>query len=155
MLKYLYEKEVFSEIPNEISLGISISGCRIRCHGCHSQELWEDIGTELSISNVIKLLQKHQGISCFLLMGGEHDIDTLIEIFKYVKYNYNIKTAWYCGLDNIPNDKKEIYTYLDYVKIGRYDERLGGLTSPKTNQRFYIVNHYATLKDITSSFVRT
>ena len=29
MLKYLYVKEVFSEIPSEISLAVSITGCLI------------------------------------------------------------------------------------------------------------------------------
>lgn len=28
---------------------------------------------------------------------------------------------------------------LDYLKLGPYDERLGGLDSPATNQRFYRV----------------
>ena len=28
---------------------------------------------------------------------------------------------------------------LDYLKLGPYDERLGGLDSPTTNQRFYRV----------------
>lgn len=26
---------------------------------------------------------------------------------------------------------------LDYLKLGHYDERLGGLDSPTTNQRFF------------------
>ena len=49
MLKYLYTREVFQEVPEEMSLAIAISGCRIRCKGCHSRELWEDKGEILDV----------------------------------------------------------------------------------------------------------
>lgn len=139
MLKYLYSKEVFREIPEEITLGISISGCKIHCPECHSKELWEDKGTILDLQQVDILLQQHKGITCICLFGGEHDIDSLIEIFMYL--HKKIKTAWYCGLDNIPKDKMGITQYLDYLKLGHYDHKLGGLDSPTTNQRLYKLKH--------------
>ena len=52
MLKYLYTKEVFLEVPSEISLGVSITGCTIHCYGCHSRELWEDKGNPLTIEKL-------------------------------------------------------------------------------------------------------
>ena len=64
MLKYLYCKEVFSEIPSEISLGISISGCQIHCQGCHSKDLWADNGTPLTQQCLELLLKAHQGAGC-------------------------------------------------------------------------------------------
>ena len=157
MLKYIYVKEVFSEVPGEISLGISISGCQIHCQRCHSRELWEDKGTPLIIEELDDLLNKHQGVTCLLLLGGEHDIDSLIELFQYA--HRRIKTAWYCGLDMIPKDKLGIMQYLDFVKLGHYDQELGGLGSPLTNQRFYKVeslsdNDYSKLTDITSLFIK-
>ena len=139
MLRYLYAKEIFSEIPGEVTLGISISGCIIRCTGCHSRELWEDKGTVLGLTELQWLLSQHKGISCLLLLGGEHDIDSLIELFMYAYKR--VTTAWYCGLDNIPKDKQGILQYLDYIKLGHYDPELGPLTSPTTNQRFYHVEH--------------
>ena len=129
MLKYLYCKEVFAEVPSEITLGVSISGCQIRCPGCHSRELWEDKGTPLTMEELQTLL----------LLGGEHDIDTLTELFQYAYKK--VKTAWYCGLDMIPKDKLGIMQYLDYLKLGHYDHELGGLNSPTTNQRFYQIEH--------------
>lgn len=137
MLKYLYCKEVFNEIPKEITLGISISGCQIRCAGCHSRELWEDKGEPLTVENVEKLLEAHKGVTCLLLLGGEHDIDALISIFHY--FHSSIKTAWYCGLDMIPKDKMDIIKFLDYYKIGHFDIDLGGLSSSTTNQRLYMI----------------
>ena len=139
MLKYLYCKEIFAEVPSEIPLGVSISGCQIRCQGCHSRELWEDKGTLLTMEELQNLLDKHKGITTLLLLGGEHDIDTLIELFQYAYKK--VKTAWYCGLDMIPKDKLGIMQYLDYLKLGHYDHELGGLNSPTTNQRFYQIEH--------------
>ena len=139
MLKYLYCKEIFAEIPSEITLGVSISGCQIRCKGCHSRELWEDKGTPLTIDELQSLLDKHKGITTLLLLGGEADIDSLIELFQYAYKK--VRTAWYCGLDLIPKDKLGIIQYLDFLKTGHYDQELGGLTSPTTNQRFYKIEH--------------
>ena len=64
MLKYLYCKEVFKEVPDEITLGISISGCKIRCKNCHSKELWEDKGTVLTVEELDNLVNSHNGITC-------------------------------------------------------------------------------------------
>ena len=139
MLKYLYVKEVFSEIPGEISLAISITGCRVMCQACHSRELWEDKGKPLTWDSLNALINIHHGITCVLLMGGEHNIDALTELFYHAR-RY-VKTAWYCGLDNIPKDKIGILQYLDFVKTGHYDAELGGLASPTTNQRLYKIEH--------------
>ena len=133
MLKYLYCKEIFQEVPGEITLGISISGCQIHCSGCNQRELWEDKGTPLTLEEIDTLLKQHQGITCLCLFGGERDIDALIEIFMYA--HKRIKTAWYCGLDVVPNNKIGILMYLDYIKLGHYDLELGGLDSPTTNQK--------------------
>lgn len=156
MLKYLYTKQIFSEIPGEITLGISISGCQIHCNGCHSRELWEDKGTQLTRKRLESLIIDNQGITCLLLLGGEHDIENLINLFYYMSVTFpKIKTAWYCGLDMIPKDKKEILDYLNYVKTGHFDINLGGLDSKDTNQRLCEIKHTPKgnkLNDITYKF---
>ena len=139
MLKYLFCKEVFREIPGEISLGLSISGCTIRCPACHSRELWEDKGTPLTWNNLNAIINIHHGITCLLLMGGEHNIDALTELFMYA--HKRVKTAWYCGLDRLPKQHQGILQYLDFYKEGHFDMELGGLDSPTTNQRLYHITH--------------
>lgn len=139
MLKYLYVQEIFREVPGEITLGISISGCQIRCKGCHSRELWKDEGTPLTLEALDKLLKEHQGVTCVCLFGGESDVDYLEGLFKHL--HGQVKTAWYCGLDMIPRDKRSILQYLDYYKTGHYNSEYGGLDSPTTNQRFYSLEH--------------
>lgn len=154
MLKYLYTREVFAEIPSEFSLAVAISGCTIRCKGCHSRELWEDKGTPLDVETLCGLLNQHQGITTLLLLGGEHDIDTLTELFMYA--HKRVKTAWYCGLDTVPRKNMGIYQYLDFLKLGRFDIELGGLSSPSTNQHLYMIEHQGDgnywRTDITSLF---
>lgn len=46
----------------------------------------------------------------------------------------NLKTALFTGyeLDQVP---AELISHLDYIKVGPYKARLGGLDSPRTNQR--------------------
>lgn len=139
MLKYLYAKEVFREIPDEISLGISISNCKIHCKGCHSPELWKNRGKALTWPVLKQLLKEHQGISCLLLLGGEADISALTELFFYA--HQVVKTAWYCGLDILPKQYNGIFEYLDYYKIGSYKEKLGGLDNPNTNQKLFHLTH--------------
>ena len=151
MLKYLHVKEVFSEIPDEITLAIAISGCTLKCYGCHSRELWEDKGEELSMITLNDLIKNHKGITCVCLFGGEHDITTLKMLFSMVRHKYGLKTAWYCGLDLLPKAHLDMPTYLDYLKLGRFDLELGPLNDPNTNQRFYKINNNK-LEDCTSLF---
>lgn len=66
-------------------------------------------------------------------------MDSLIELFQYA--HERVKTAWYCGLDMVPKDKLDIIQYLDYLKVGHYDQDLGALDSFTTNQRFYKIKH--------------
>ena len=149
MLKYLYYKEIFKEVPGEITLGISISGCQIRCKGCHSRDLWEDKGTPLTQECLEHLLKEHQGVTCLCIFGGEHDIDALTELFMYA--HKRIKTAWYCGLDIIPKKHLGLLEYLDYLKLGHYDQELGGLDSSHTNQKL-MKKEEGEWVDITSIF---
>lgn len=154
MLKYLWTREVFQEIPEEMSLAIAITGCRIHCKGCHSRELWEDKGETLDVETLCGLLNQHKGITCCLLMGGEHNIDALTELFMYA--HKRLKTAWYSGLDRLPKEHQGILQYLDFYKEGHYDVELGGLDSPITNQRLYHITHPGEkLWDITKMMQRS
>ena len=68
-LKYVEHSVTMAEVPQEVSLTISISNCVYRCHGCHSQYLQEDVGKPL-IPDLEGLIERYQGlISCVCLMG--------------------------------------------------------------------------------------
>lgn len=137
MLKYLNTEVTFSEIPDEITLCINITGCKNACRGCHSAYLAEDIGTELTIEELQKLILKNKGITCICLMGGDSDPKEIEELAMVLQYQswYPLKVAWYSGKQELPKDFA--YWYFDYIKVGPYIEELGPLNSPTTNQIMY------------------
>ena len=59
-LKYVEYAVTMEEVPTEISLTISISNCRFRCHGCHSAYLQQDVGNPL-LPDLITLLRRYEG----------------------------------------------------------------------------------------------
>ena len=158
-MKYTDTMVTFSEVPDEISLCINISGCPNRCPGCHSPELWEDIGTELNEDNLTKLINKNEGITCVCFMGGDADPEYVRELASFIKSKYDLKTCWYSGKTLTEIKDVDLDPY-DYIKVGPYDKKLGGLDSPIPNQRFFVVYkvissnsdpHYE-LKNITNKF---
>lgn len=136
MIKYVETDVVFREIPNEITLAINISNCPCHCKGCHSSYLAEDIGKELTISQLQKLILDNVGITCISFMGGDFDPASVNLRAGQIKAAYpDIKTAWYSGRQELA---KEIeLKNFDFIKLGPYIEELGPLTSKMTNQRFY------------------
>lgn len=59
-LKYVEYAVTLEEVPTEISLTISISNCRFRCHGCHSAYLQQDAGKPL-LPDLMTLLRRYEG----------------------------------------------------------------------------------------------
>ena len=137
-MKYTDTQIGFQEFPDEISLLINISNCPFHCPGCHSPELWEDVGTELNYDEVEKLINKNKGITCIGFMGGNPQE---IGFVGWIKQFYpNLKIGWYWGGNCIPTEVIQLNDF-DYIKIGRYKKELGGLDNPNTNQRFYKIEN--------------
>lgn len=157
MLKFTDTQVTFAEVPDEITLCINITGCRIGCKGCHSSYLAQDIGTELTFNEVRKLIKKNSGISCIALMGGDAEPDKVNTLASFITNHYDsIKVAWYSGRQEL--SKGIDLMNFDYIKLGPYDEDKGPLNKRTTNQRFYKVFHFSTgryeLIDITHKFWR-
>ncbi|MFD1292512.1 anaerobic ribonucleoside-triphosphate reductase activating protein [Lutibacter holmesii] len=136
---------VLQEVPGEISICFSITGCGVQCKGCHSSFLWnKHNGTKLTEEVYKSILTKYNGFaSCVLFMGGEWCLNELTNYFKIAK-NLGFKTCLYTGETEIP---KKLKVELTYLKTGPWVESLGGLNSKKTNQKFIevqtnqILNH--------------
>lgn len=151
MLKYVDTKVTFSEVPDEISLCINISNCPCHCKNCHSSYLAQDIGTELTFSELRRLIKHNSGISCIAFMGGDSEPKRIDALASFVTNHYQLKVAWYSGRQEL---SKEIdLQNFDAIKLGPYIEELGPLNSRTTNQRFYKVNG-KELVDITSKFYK-
>ena len=136
-LKYLGYSIVFQEVPNEVTLAINISGCPHKCEGCHSKYLWEYEGNYIS-DDLYKLIKQYDGlITCVCFMGGEQNPMDLIYCL-YIAHQCGLKTCLYSGVDSLNYlIAIGVSTNCDYIKTGHYDEQLGGLNSPTTNQRFF------------------
>ena len=158
---------VFQEIPGEVTLALNLSGCPCHCPGCHSPHLWEDIGEPLEESLIDGLLARYGSmITCVCFMGGDQDPAYVAQMAEHIKKTSlslgegrgeaSLKVAWYSGRPGTPNNLHNQNTPIpfDYVKFGPYIEALGGLKSPKTNQRLYkrVGDEW---QDISSSFWHT
>ncbi len=154
MLKFASYDIVFQEVPDEVSLAINISACPNHCPGCHSPHLQEDIGTPLDETVLADLLDTYQGaITCVCFMGGDIDSKAVEELAYFVKQQTgnHIKTAWYSGKPNLPQNCN--LSYFDFIKLGPYIEKYGGLDSPSTNQKFYKIEG-GKMIDYTANFYK-
>lgn len=87
-------------------------------------------------------------------MGGDDDrqVDSLKFNLAHCK-SKGFKTALYSGFP-LEHASEDLLYLLDYIKVGAYDETLGGLKSPTTNQRLYRLSEGNIEADITNVFWR-
>lgn len=145
-MRYSGIQITFQEIPNEICLAIHISGCPLACPGCHSAELRDKtIGIDLSLVTYEQLIHKYNSyITCIVFMGGEWYLDMLIQLIQLTK-KFEIKTALYTGLE-FDQVSSSLVNELDYIKVGPYIAKLGGLNSLYTNQRLIDLKKKCVIK---------
>lgn len=154
MLKYIDAKVVFQEIPDEITLCVNITGCKIGCKGCHSSYLAGDIGNKLTFDELLKLYSKNSGVTCISFMGGDSEpayINKMAEVLR--ERELPVKIAWYSGRQELSPDID--LRNFDYIKLGPYIEEKGPLNSRTTNQIMLKIDHdyeQPIVVDITSRF---
>ncbi len=141
---------VFQEVPNETTLALNISECPHHCPGCHSPQLWESLGEELTLPVLDNLLATYPYVTCVAIMGGDKDLDSVLKFAQSIRLRKK-KVAWYTGMAVLPVEWP-IYSF-DFIKIGPYIAELGGLKSPSTNQRFYRIED-GKMENCTSLFQR-
>ena len=145
-MKYYNAMVVFEEIPNEITLAINITNCPCHCKGCHSKFLWEDTGTELTFEELDRLIDKNDGITTVCFMGGDAEPEIIDKLAEYVHEVMELKVGWYSGMDNYY--KNINFNWFDYIKLGHYDEDLGPLNKPTTNQKLFKLSHKNVEDDV-------
>lgn len=149
MLKYTKTYIGLLEVPGEVSLVIEISQCPFNCRGCKTPELRTSAGKYL-FEDVLRYLidSANKSITCLCFKGGDVEPYTVNSLASYVRKNYPyMHIAWLSG-DIGPSIFME-YQNFDYLKFGKYDKKLGDITSPNTNQRLYKVEGHF-LRNITS-----
>jgi len=144
-MNYLTRRILFQEIPEEISLSYLITGCPLRCVGCHSTDSWNSrAGHQLNSTQLQKDILKYKDwVTCVLFMGGEWEASELENLLDLC-ISQGIKTALYTGLDVIA---PSILQRLTFLKTGSYRADLAGLDSLNTNQKLIEVNTGRTLNN--------
>ena len=101
------------------------------------------------------LITKAKLCTCILFMGGD-DPERLeeLKLFLNAAKRKGFKTALYTGRD-LDQVEQELMNLLDYLKVGPYDQALGGLKSEITNQRLYSLHEGRIAADLTPLFRRT
>lgn len=124
---------LLQEIPGHVSLSLLISGCPLRCAGCHSADSWNpNVGEPLTETSLLDHIHAQHGfLTCVLFLGGEWHAEALRPLLKLCKAQ-GLATALYTGLDHCPPLLRDV---LDFVKTGAWRKELGGLASKETNQR--------------------
>ena len=130
-----------NEVPDKIAYFIELGSCTQRCKGCHSEELWEEVKSPMSLEDVLRGAEKvvESGANAIVLMGGTCNKMSTQDLLKVLDGLSEIApTCLYSGLDD---EKLNRFfaeeTNITWIKTGSYKEELGGLSSPTTNQRFY------------------
>ena len=90
-------------------------------------------------------------------MGGDANPEAINTLAEYVHEIRKLKVGWYSGRDTYYEDIN--FNWYDYIKLGHYDEELGGLNKSTTNQRLFKLTHEKiddvkkiTFNDITNMF---
>ena len=149
-MKYIeYFVSIGGEVPDEINLCIAIAECPRACRNCSWQGV--DIKKDLTDDVLNEIIQENEGVTCVCYLGGDWDLKGIQHGINIAK-SHGLKTALYSG-DSLDNKDKYINNLdLDYLKIGPYIDRLGGLDNKETNQRFYCIDEKVT--DCTELFRR-
>lgn len=114
-----------------------ISGCRVRCKGCHNPSTWDFNGgipfDESARETLFEAISKPY-IKGLTLSGGNplDSYESVLELLKMVKKEFPTKDIWlYSGytLEQILNmGMVEIFDYIDVLVDGPYIDELRDVT---------------------------
>lgn len=135
-IKYESTLVTFTEVPDEISLCLNISGCPCYCEGCFEPWLREDCGDTLTYDVLAELIKKHPHITCLCFMGGDRYYQDMADLIKQGKKVFpKLKWAMYSGRQEM---NSIIEPWLDIYKVGPYIAAAGPLNVKTTNQIYYV-----------------
>lgn len=144
-----YADITYPDINNGLGCRVTlwVSGCDIKCKGCHNERLWSfEGGKEFTDATLEELIDKVKlpYISGLTVMGGEPcsacNVGKVTEIVKKVK-DATGKNVWlYSGYtyESIKDRCRELLGIVDVLVDGPYKEELRDIDLPfrgSSNQR--------------------
>jgi anaerobic ribonucleoside-triphosphate reductase activating protein len=150
----------FNELPDKMAYAIELGACKQHCVGCHSPELQEEDAPLTSLLDVLEEAQDaiDAGANAIVVMGGTNNkhitAESLISLLSALSDIAPV--GIYSGSEDEERDKMiALEGHCTWLKTGPYVEALGGLESPRTNQRFYYISQsYRLDKNDNVVFVR-
>lgn len=135
MMRFSAVDIVFQEVPGEVALAYTITGCPVGCKGCHSADSWPaERGMELTDEHFEKQLNRYQGlVTAVLFLGGEWYPERLATLLRRAQL-LGLQTCLYTGYEQV---SAALMQHLTYLKTGPWRPECGGLDAPTTNQRYY------------------
>lgn len=132
-----------NEVPDRMSVYFEIGECRQNCKGCHSPHLHTQIKDKMSVADMKSYAQRmiNEGANAIVILGGTTNGLSLVDMKNIIDTLSDVApVCLYSGTDDKDiNEWITDHTGVNWIKTGSYKEDLGGLQSPKTNQRFYRV----------------
>lgn len=110
-----------------VRCALYVSGCSIRCKGCHNKEAWDFNGgkefTKNEISEILEFVS-YPYIKGFSLLGGEpfdQDSDLLVELLKQLKRTCPEKDIWcWTGYEFDQIKNRELTKFIDVAVCGPF-----------------------------------
>jgi anaerobic ribonucleoside-triphosphate reductase activating protein len=110
-----------------VRCALYVSGCSIRCKGCHNKEAWDfSCGKEFTKNEISEILEfvSHSYIKGFSLLGGEpfdQDSDLLVDLLKQLKETYPEKDIWcWTGYEFDQIKNRELTKFIDVAVCGPF-----------------------------------
>lgn len=154
MIHYSGVDVVFQEVPDEISLSFTVTGCPWDCKGCHWRELNEipiEQFPKLTLDNLLKEWDKYSDLATnILFFGGDWELNYLERLIREFQHTRSSpKFSLYSGQkpDKILGEAN--FALWNYIKAGPYISKRGNLRDRNTNQVMIDVKND---RDITYKF---
>ena len=142
---------------NGVRVSLFVSGCTLRCEGCHNSSAWEfDSGNPYTSETETEILAalSRPFIKGLSLLGGEiydqRDSEELLTLVRKAKMYYPNKDIWvWTGYEFDQIKSHPLTKYIDVAVVGRFDIHLRDISDNNrfrgsTNQR--IIDVQASLK---------
>lgn len=117
-------------------LSVWVSGCPIKCKGCHNTDLWdENLGAEYSVNVAKKIVEllKDPNIKGLSILGGEplapYNVEGVKDLCSYVKSEVPDKSIWlwtgygiYKAIDYGMDKLADVVIYGEYIEEQKSDD---------------------------------